>query len=116
MPAVINKSIVALLQKFGTNAIGLSGADGDIVPATRRSPYPMILVLWETSIPKTSIFHFLRVFSVEELLPYSVQLLMTETVRCSIPMRIPWHPAWPLPFREITPPSWYIALKKRSTF
>jgi len=37
----INKSIVALLQKFGTNAIGLSGADGDIVPATRRSPYPV---------------------------------------------------------------------------
>lgn len=37
----INKSIVALLQKFGTNAIGLSGADGDIVPATRRSPYPI---------------------------------------------------------------------------
>ncbi|MCK9628975.1 MAG: acetylglutamate kinase [Bacteroidales bacterium] len=37
----INKSIVGLLQKFGTNAIGLSGADGDVVPATRRSPYPV---------------------------------------------------------------------------
>jgi acetylglutamate kinase len=37
----INKSIVALLQKFGTNAIGLSGADGDVVPATQRSPYPV---------------------------------------------------------------------------
>lgn len=37
----INKSIVALLQKLGCNAIGLSGADGDIVPATRRSPEPI---------------------------------------------------------------------------
>jgi acetylglutamate kinase len=37
----INKSIVAMLQKFGCDAIGLSGADGDIVPATRRSPEPV---------------------------------------------------------------------------
>ncbi len=37
----INKSIVAMLQKFGCNAIGLSGADGDLVPATRRSPEPI---------------------------------------------------------------------------
>ncbi|MEN6618216.1 MAG: acetylglutamate kinase [Rikenellaceae bacterium] len=37
----INKSIVALLQKLGCNAIGLSGADGDLVPATRRSPDPI---------------------------------------------------------------------------
>jgi len=37
----INKSIVAKLQKFGCNAIGVSGADGDLVPATRRSPEPI---------------------------------------------------------------------------
>jgi len=37
----INKSIVAILQKLGCNAIGLSGADGDLVPATRRSPEPV---------------------------------------------------------------------------
>ena len=37
----INKSIVAMLQKFGCNAIGVSGADGDLVPATRRSPEPI---------------------------------------------------------------------------
>ncbi len=30
-----------MLQKFGCNAIGLSGADGDLVPATRRSPEPI---------------------------------------------------------------------------
>ena len=34
----INKSIVAALQSRGCNAIGLSGADCNIVPATRRSP------------------------------------------------------------------------------
>jgi len=37
----INKTIVANLQKFGCNAIGLSGADCDVVPATRRSPEPI---------------------------------------------------------------------------
>lgn len=37
----INKSIVASLQKIGCNAIGLSGADGNIVPAIKRSPKPI---------------------------------------------------------------------------
>ena len=37
----INKSIVAGLQRIGTNAIGLSGADGDSVPAVKRSPEPV---------------------------------------------------------------------------
>jgi acetylglutamate kinase len=37
----INKSLVAALQSFGCNAIGLSGADCNIVPTTRRSPEPM---------------------------------------------------------------------------
>lgn len=34
---LINKQIVASLQKTGCNAIGLSGADGDCVPATKRA-------------------------------------------------------------------------------
>lgn len=38
---LINKEIVAILQKKGCNAIGLSGADGNIVPARRRSPDPV---------------------------------------------------------------------------
>lgn len=37
----INKSIVALLQKNGCNAIGLSGVDANIIPATKRSSYPI---------------------------------------------------------------------------
>ncbi|MDD2293883.1 MAG: acetylglutamate kinase [Bacteroidales bacterium] len=37
----INKYIVANLQKIGCNAIGLSGADCDVVPATRRPPEPI---------------------------------------------------------------------------
>jgi acetylglutamate kinase len=37
----INKSIVAALQRIGCNSIGLSGADGDVVPATKRSPEPV---------------------------------------------------------------------------
>lgn len=38
---LINKQIVATLQKMGCNALGLSGADGDSVPATKRSPEPI---------------------------------------------------------------------------
>ena len=37
----INKNIVALLQKNGCNAIGLSGVDANIIPAVRRSPVPV---------------------------------------------------------------------------
>ncbi|MGV8963896.1 MAG: acetylglutamate kinase [Candidatus Saccharimonadaceae bacterium] len=37
----INKHIVALLQKNGCNAIGLSGVDANIIPAERRSPIPI---------------------------------------------------------------------------
>jgi len=37
----INKNIVAALQKIGCNAIGLSGADGNAIPALRRSPIPV---------------------------------------------------------------------------
>ena len=33
-----NKSIVALLQAEGCNAIGLCGADGNVIKASRRSP------------------------------------------------------------------------------
>lgn len=38
---LINKEIVAILQKKGCNAIGLSGADGNIVPASKRSSEPI---------------------------------------------------------------------------
>lgn len=37
----INKRIVAQLQALGCNAIGLSGADANAIPATRRSPIPI---------------------------------------------------------------------------
>ena len=33
---LVNKNIVALLQSFGCNAIGLTGADGNILPAHKR--------------------------------------------------------------------------------
>jgi acetylglutamate kinase len=33
---LINKKVVATLQSFGCNAIGLSGADGNLIPAEKR--------------------------------------------------------------------------------
>ena len=38
---LVNKRIVALLQSCGCNAIGLSGADGNVVRATRRPTQPV---------------------------------------------------------------------------
>lgn len=38
---LINKRIVAMLQKYGCNAVGLSGADGNVIPAVRRSAVPV---------------------------------------------------------------------------
>ena len=38
---LINKRIVAMLQAQGCNAIGLSGADGNAICATRRNPEPI---------------------------------------------------------------------------
>ncbi|MBF6627084.1 MAG: acetylglutamate kinase [Proteiniphilum sp.] len=37
----INKSMVASLQQIGCNAIGLSGADANVIPSVRRSPEPV---------------------------------------------------------------------------
>ena len=36
-----NKNVVSLLQAAGCNAIGLSGADGNVIRAVRRSPVPV---------------------------------------------------------------------------
>lgn len=38
---LINKQLVAGLQAAGCNAIGLSGADGNVITARRRSPEPI---------------------------------------------------------------------------
>ncbi len=38
---LINKRIVAILQKIGCNALGLTGADGNVLTAVRRSPEPI---------------------------------------------------------------------------
>ena len=38
---LINKRIVAMLQAEGCNAIGLSGADANMIKATRRNPEPI---------------------------------------------------------------------------
>lgn len=37
----VNKQLVAKLQEAGCNAMGLCGADGNLIPATRRSPFPV---------------------------------------------------------------------------
>lgn len=37
----INKNLVAALQGFGTNAIGLTGADAGIIRANKRPPQPI---------------------------------------------------------------------------
>lgn len=38
---LINKRVVAMLQKEGCNAVGLTGADGNVIPAKRRPAEPV---------------------------------------------------------------------------
>ncbi|MFM7328700.1 MAG: acetylglutamate kinase [Bacteroidota bacterium] len=38
---LVNKQLVARLQALGVNAIGLTGADGNLFPATKRKPEPV---------------------------------------------------------------------------
>lgn len=38
---LVNKRIVSLLQKLGCDAVGLTGADGNAIPATRRPAAPI---------------------------------------------------------------------------
>lgn len=38
---LINKRVISLLQSYGRNAIGLTGADADSITATRRAPKPI---------------------------------------------------------------------------
>lgn len=38
---LINKRIVSILQEFGCDAVGLTGADGNVIPAEKRSPEPV---------------------------------------------------------------------------
>ena len=38
---LINKRIVSLLQERGCNAMGLTGADGNVIPAKKRNPDPI---------------------------------------------------------------------------
>ncbi len=38
---LINKRIVALLQSYGCDAVGLTGADGNAIPAKKRKPNPI---------------------------------------------------------------------------
>ncbi|MGZ3874266.1 MAG: acetylglutamate kinase [Mucilaginibacter sp.] len=51
---LINKNIVAQLQRFGTNAIGLTGADGDFI-RTKKRPVKTIDYGFVGDIDKNSI-------------------------------------------------------------
>lgn len=51
---LVNKKIVATLQSFNCNAIGLTGADGNIIPATKR-PVKDIDYGWAGDINSTTV-------------------------------------------------------------
>lgn len=38
---LINKRIVSILQEYNCDAVGLTGADGNVIPAQRRNPEPI---------------------------------------------------------------------------
>ncbi|MCH5239252.1 MAG: acetylglutamate kinase [Muribaculaceae bacterium] len=38
---LINKRIISILQEYSCNAVGLTGADGNVIPADKRNPNPI---------------------------------------------------------------------------
>lgn len=61
---LINKNIVAQLQRFGTNAIGLTGADGNFIKAAKREvktiDYGFVGDLNETSVNAKNISNLME--------------------------------------------------------
>jgi acetylglutamate kinase len=61
---LINKNIVAQLQRFGNNAIGLTGADGDFIRTKKRPvktiDYGFVGDIDETSVRAESISHLME--------------------------------------------------------
>lgn len=65
----INKSIVASLQKIGCNAIGLSGADANCIPSTKRSPVPIDFGFVGDPDPKRVNSSFISQLLVSDIIP-----------------------------------------------
>lgn len=65
----INKSIVALLQKNGCNAIGLSGADANSIPATKRSIHPVDFGFVGDTIPSKVNTTFINDLLEKDIVP-----------------------------------------------
>ena len=62
-----NKKVVAKLQQFGTNAIGLSGADANVIRATKR-PVQDIDYGWAGDIKSVDINSLKNIFTPQTLM------------------------------------------------
>ena len=65
----INKSITASLQKIGCNAIGLSGADANAIPAKKRSPEPIDFGYVGDPVPSKINAKFISQLIENEIIP-----------------------------------------------
>jgi len=70
---LINKKIVAQLQSLNCNAIGLTGADGNIIPATKRPPKNMTD---ENSVTSLVDFGWVGDIESSQLAAHCLQLLL----------------------------------------
>lgn len=66
---LINKRIVAALQSRGCNVIGVTGADGNIMPAHRRSPEPIDYGFVGDIVPDEANAGFLKALLTEGIVP-----------------------------------------------
>lgn len=66
---LVSKQIVARLQALGCNAIGLSGADANLIPATRREPNPVDYGYVGDIYPKDINVSTLKLFLEQGLTP-----------------------------------------------
>lgn len=66
---LINKRIVSILQELGCNATGLTGADGNTIPAQKRSPQPIDFGYVGDIIPKEINTNFISLLLNNDISP-----------------------------------------------
>ena len=66
---LVNKQIVARLCALGCKAIGLSGADANVIPATRRAPKPIDYGYVGDIVPERMNIPFLRSLVEQGIVP-----------------------------------------------
>lgn len=111
---LVNKRIVAALQALGCDAIGLSGADADVIRATRRPATPVdfgyVGDIDDEDVAESVLAMLLR----NGLTPVFCAITHDRQGQLLTAMPIRWRPQWLVPLRAYIRPLSFTALRSRA--